>query len=66
MAFQLFVSFQVLVPQKNLNLVAMLVLASFVKVFSLLKLVSAIFYQIIIFSRNGSTLKTMKNVFYFT
>ena len=30
-----------------------------------LKLVSAIFYQIFIFSPNGSILKTMKNVFYF-
>ena len=27
--------------------------------------VSAIFYQIFIFSPNGSPLKTMKNVFYF-
>ena len=31
-----------------------------------LKLVSAIFYQIFIFSQNDSHLKTMKNVFYFT
>ena len=31
----------------------------------LLKLVSAIFYQIFIFSPNDSPLKTMKNVFYF-
>ena len=31
----------------------------------LLKLVSAIFYQIFIFSQNDSPLKTMKNVFYF-
>ena len=31
----------------------------------ILKLVSAIFYQIFIFSTNGSPLKTMKNVFYF-
>ena len=31
----------------------------------LLKLVSAIFYQIFIFSPNHSTSKTMKNVFYF-
>ena len=31
----------------------------------LLKLVSAIFYQIFIFSANDSPLKTMKNVFYF-
>ena len=30
-----------------------------------LKLVSAIFYQIFIFSQNDSSLKTMKNVFYF-
>ena len=30
-----------------------------------LKLVSAIFYQIFIFSLNDSPLKTMKNVFYF-
>ena len=30
-----------------------------------LKLVSAIFYQICIFSPNDSSLKTMKNVFYF-
>ena len=30
-----------------------------------LKLVSAIFYQIFIFSPNDSPLKTMKNVFYF-
>ena len=30
-----------------------------------LKLVSAIFYQISIFSPNDSPLKTMKNVFYF-
>ena len=30
-----------------------------------LKLVSAIFYQIYIFSPNDSHLKTMKNVFYF-
>ena len=30
-----------------------------------LKLVSAIFYQIFIFSPNKSPLKTMKNVFYF-
>ena len=30
-----------------------------------LKLVSAIFYQIFIFSSNDSPLKTMKNVFYF-
>ena len=30
-----------------------------------LKLVSAIFYQIFIFSPNYSPLKTMKNVFYF-
>ena len=29
-----------------------------------LKLISAIFYQIVIFSPNGSLLKTMKNVFY--
>ena len=35
------------------------------KVFTVsLKLVSAIFYQIFIFSPNGSPLKTMKNVFY--
>ena len=33
--------------------------------FSLLKLVSATFYQIFIFSQNDSPLKTMKNVFYF-
>ena len=31
----------------------------------LLKLVSAIFYQIFILSSNDSPLKTMKNVFYF-
>ena len=31
-----------------------------------LKLVSAIFYQICIFSPNDSPLKTMKNIFYFT
>ena len=31
----------------------------------ILKLVSAIFYQIFIFSPNDSPLKTMKNVFYF-
>ena len=30
-----------------------------------LKLVPAIFYQILIFSPNDSPLKTMKNVFYF-
>ena len=30
-----------------------------------LKLVSAIFYRIFIFSPNDSPLKTMKNVFYF-
>ena len=30
-----------------------------------LKFVSTIFYQIFIFSQNDSTLKTMKNVFYF-
>ena len=30
-----------------------------------LKLASAIFYQIFIFSPNDSPLKTMKNVFYF-
>ena len=30
-----------------------------------LKLVSAIFYQILIFSPNDSPLKTVKNVFYF-
>ena len=30
-----------------------------------LKLVSAIFYQIFIFSPNDSPLKTIKNVFYF-
>ena len=30
-----------------------------------LKLVSAIFYQICIFSPNDSPLKTIKNVFYF-
>ena len=30
-----------------------------------LKLVSAIFYQILIFSPNACPLKTMKNVFYF-
>ena len=30
-----------------------------------LKVVSAIFYQIFIFSRNDSPLKTMKNNFYF-
>ena len=30
-----------------------------------LKLVSAIFYEFFIFSRNDSPLKTMKNVFYF-
>ena len=30
-----------------------------------LKLVSAIFYQIFIFSQNDSPLKTVKNVFYF-
>ena len=30
-----------------------------------LKLVSAIFYQIFVFSPNDSTLKTMENVFYF-
>ena len=30
-----------------------------------LKLVSAIFYQIFIFSQNDRPLKTMKNVFYF-
>ena len=29
------------------------------------KLVSAIFYQLFIFSPNDSPLKTMKNVFYF-
>ena len=31
---------------------------------NLAKLVSAIFYQIFIFSPNGSPSKTMKNVFY--
>ena len=31
----------------------------------LLKLESAIFYQIFIFSPNNSSLKTMKNAFYF-
>ena len=31
----------------------------------LLKLVSAIFYQIFIFSPNNSASKTMKNLFYF-
>ena len=30
-----------------------------------LKLLSAIFYQTLIFSQNNSTLKTMKNIFYF-
>ena len=30
-----------------------------------LKLVSAIFYQIFIFSRNDSPSKSMKNIFYF-
>ena len=30
-----------------------------------LKLVSAVFYQIFIFSQNDSPFKTMKNVFYF-
>ena len=30
-----------------------------------LKIVSAIFYEIFIFSRNDSPSKTMKNVFYF-
>ena len=30
-----------------------------------LKLVSAIFYQVFIFSPNDSPLKTVKNVFYF-
>ena len=38
MTFQFFVSFQVLVPQNNINLVPMLVLALLVKVFSLLRL----------------------------
>ena len=33
--------------------------------FPRLKLVSANFYQIFIFSSNGNLLKTMKNVFYF-
>ena len=32
---------------------------------SYLKLVSAIFYQIFIFSPDDSPLKTMKNIFYF-
>ena len=35
------------------------------EVFENLKLVSAIFYQIYIFSPNDSPLKTMKNIFYF-
>ena len=41
---------------------------NYVKSFSkvlLLKLVSAIFYQIFIFSQNDSPLKTMENAFYF-
>ena len=34
------------------------------KLISFLKLVSAIFYQILFFSPNDSPLKTIKNVFY--
>ena len=34
-------------------------------IMALLKLVSIIFYQIFVFSRNDSPLKTMKNVFLF-
>ena len=37
----------------------------FVSIVNLLKLVSAIFYQIFIFTANDSPSKTMKNIFYF-
>ena len=48
-------------PRGNVNIV--IVRSSRSEVF--LKLVSAIFYQIFIFSPNDSPLKTMKNVFHF-
>ena len=35
------------------------------EIIKVLKLVTAIFYQIFIFSANDSPLKTIKNVFYF-
>ena len=38
-------------------------LAVVLKLLTVLKLVSAIFYQFFIFSANGSSLKSMKNVF---
>ena len=37
----------------------------FIECYYYLKLASAIFYQIFVFSPNDSALKTMKNIFYF-